>query len=46
METIEDLESRLFYINMQDHLDHSDYKAMDEIRQKIKKLKGEKNGRE
>ncbi len=38
METIEQLEDKLFMLKMQDHWDSSDYKYADELREKIKKL--------
>ena len=41
METIEELENRLFMLKMQDHWDSSDYKYEDELNEKIRKLKEE-----
>ena len=41
-EKLEELENKLFMLNMKDTWDSSDYKYEDELREKIKKLKGEK----
>lgn len=44
-ETLEQLEQRYFMLQMQDIWDSSDYRYADELRQKIRDLKGESNGR-
>lgn len=41
METLEDLEYKYFMLQMQDHWDSEDYRYADELREEIKKLKGE-----
>ena len=41
METLEQLEERYFLLKMQDNWTSEDYKYADELREKIKKLKGE-----
>lgn len=41
-ETLEQLENRYFMLQMQDRWDSSDYRFADELREKIKKLKGDK----
>lgn len=41
METIEELEHRLFMLEMQDTWDSSDYRYANELEEKIKKLKEE-----
>lgn len=43
METIEELENRLFMLEMKDVWDSSDYRYANELEQKIKKLKEEQN---
>ena len=43
MKTIEELENRLFMLEMKDTWDSSDYRYADELKQKIKKLKEEQN---
>jgi len=45
METLEELEHKYFILQMQDKWDSEDYRYADELREKIKKLKGEKSGR-
>lgn len=40
-ETLEELEHRYFMLEMQDSWDSSDYKYADELRERIKELKGE-----
>lgn len=39
--TLEQLENDYFMLQMQDHWDSSDYRYADELREGIKKLKGE-----
>lgn len=46
METIEELENRLFMLEMKDVWDDSDYRFANELEKKIKKLKEEQCGRE
>lgn len=41
MKTLEELENDYFMLQMQDHWDSSDYRYADELREEIKKLKGE-----
>lgn len=41
METLEQLEYRYFLLEMQEHWDSNDYRYAEELREKIKKLKGE-----
>ncbi len=41
METLDQLEHKYFLLEMQDHWDSEDYREADELREKIKKLKGE-----
>ena len=41
MKTLEQLENYYFMLQMQDHWDSSDYRYADELREEIKKLKGE-----
>lgn len=36
---LEDLESKYYYLQMQDHWDSSDYKYADELREEIKRCK-------
>ena len=43
METVKELENRLFMLEMKDTWDSSDYRYADELKQKIKKLKEEQN---
>lgn len=43
METLEQLEQRYFLLEMKDKWDSEDYKYAEELRGKIKKLKGENN---
>lgn len=45
MKTIEELENDLFMLEMKDTWDSSDYRYADELKQKIKKLKENQNGR-
>ena len=40
-ETVEELENKYFMLQMCDHWDSSDYRYAEELRQKIKQLKGE-----
>lgn len=40
-ETLKELEHRYFMLEMQDTWDSSDYRYADELKQKIKELKGE-----
>lgn len=40
-ETLQELEDRYFMLQMQDTWDSSDYRYADELREKIRKLKGE-----
>lgn len=40
-ETLEELEEKYFMLEMQDTWSSRDYKYADELREKIKKLKGE-----
>ena len=42
METLEQLEQRYFILEMQDKWDSEEYKYANELKEKIKKLKGEK----
>ena len=42
METLEELEKRYFLLEMQDTWTSEDYKYADELKEQIKKLKGEK----
>ena len=42
METLEQLEHRYFILEMQDKWDSEDYKHANELKEKIKKLKGKK----
>ena len=42
METLEQLEHRYFILEMQDKWDSEDYRYANELKEKIKKLKGEK----
>lgn len=41
METLEELEEKYFILKMQDKWDSNDYRYAEELREKIKKLKGE-----
>lgn len=41
METLEQLEHKYFILEMQDKWDNKDYKYANELKEKIKKLKGE-----
>lgn len=41
METLEELEDKYFFLEMQDVWDASDYRFAEELRRKIKKLKEE-----
>jgi enolase len=41
METLEQLEKAYFILEMQDKWDSEDYKYANELKEKIKKLKGE-----
>lgn len=41
METLEQLEERYFLLKMQDKWDSEDYKYANELKERIKKLKGE-----
>jgi hypothetical protein len=41
METLEQLEKAYFILKMQDKWDSEDYKYANELKEKIKKLKGE-----
>ena len=41
METLEQLEHRYFILEMQDKWDSEDYRYAKELKEKIKKLKGE-----
>lgn len=43
METLEELEEKYFILEMQDKWDSEDYKYASELREKIKKLKGDIN---
>lgn len=45
METLEQLEHKYFLLKMQDHWESEDYKYANELKEKIKKLKGKENGR-
>ena len=42
MEELEELERKYFLLEMQDHWDSSDYKYAEELREKIKRIKGDK----
>ena len=41
MSELEQLEHKYFLLEMQDHWDSEDYKYANELKEKIKKLKGE-----
>ena len=41
METLETLEKRYFLLEMQDNWTSEDYKYADELKEQIKKMKGE-----
>ena len=41
MSELEKLEHKYFLLEMQDHWDSEDYKYANELKEKIKKLKGE-----
>lgn len=41
METLEQLEERYFLLKMQDNWTSADYKYADELREKIRKVKGD-----
>lgn len=41
METLEQLEQKYFLLEMQDKWDSKDYKYANELKEKIKKMKGE-----
>lgn len=41
MSELEQLEHKYFLLEMQDHWDSNDYRYADELKEKIKKLKGE-----
>lgn len=41
MEELEDLENRLFMLKMQDNWTSAEYKYADELRERIRKKKGE-----
>lgn len=43
MESLEELEERYFILQMQDRWDSEDYRFANELREKIKKLKGDIN---
>lgn len=42
MNKIEEIERQIFYIEMADHLEDSDYKLLDELNRKLKEVRGEK----
>lgn len=42
MEELEELERKYFLLEMQDHWDSEDYKYAEELREKIKRIKGDK----
>lgn len=41
MEELEELERKYFLLEMQDHWDSEDYKYAEELREKIKRIKGD-----
>lgn len=42
MEKLEELEHKYFMLQMQDHWESEDYRYADELKEQIRKLKGDK----